>query len=1319
PYQLLREIAEGGMGVVWLAARADEQYQQQVAIKLIRGGGGDAAIAQRLRHERQILADLIHPNIARLLDGGATDGGQPYLVMEYIEGAPIDEYCRREQLSIRERLELFREVCAAVQYAHQRLIIHRDLKPANILVTAGGAPRLLDFGIAKLLQPDPAASSNTQSGLHPMTPAYASPEQIRGETLTTASDVYSLGVVLYELLTGRGPYQLREKTFGELSRAICEQEPVKPSIAVTQNHPANNEGPVPSIRHPPSPIRHLKGDLDSIVLMALRKEPAARYTSVEQFSADIQRYLDGLPTQARKGTFAYRAVKYARRHKVPVAAAVLIALSLLGGIGATSRQAQIARAEQIKAEAQRIRAEQALAIADEQRRRAEQALAAVEAERSRAENALTTAEQRRKQADAARAEANQQRAAAEAERNVAQTQRQRAEQSEKLQRQLLYAAQMKLAHQAWDKANVERTQELLDAHVPSAGQEDLRGFEWYYLWRLAHNDLATLRHTEAVVSIVQTPGGARLVSQTSNGDIRIWDTATGRELAPIHDDEMNARCLAISPDGKLFAQGKGNGRCNIYDVERGTRLTTLECSQREITAVAFSPDGQTLAASSDDGMVGVWSVPSWRAQTNFKALSRRIRAIVFTPDSRQLLAGGNEEAVTVWDPLTGKQVNNLRNGAGVNKLAFLAGTNQLVMAYANTGTVAIWDYDRGHQIRQITTSLIPVALACSPDGTMIATGDVEQTVRVFSARNGQSLSTIRSYTGPISALAFTPDSKGLFTGSEDRTLKLNSIQEQTDARLIARNNVRFNNVAFTRDGRQLITTDAGQVIRMHDLTTGQQAQKLDGYQNRPAADNEPLVMVKVAVSPDGKYFATAGGDGTVRTWDEKNDRPLQVLRGHTGALYAIAISPDGRYIASGGTDRTAKVWEAVSGRLLHTLRGHTGNISGAAFSPQGRFLATSSPDRTIRLWDYVNGIELGTVRAYTNAIRNLAISPEGKWLAIGGDDRYIAVLDLATLRIVKKLKGHALFVTALKFSPDGKRLASGSRDSTVRLWELDQEQEVLTLNGHTGLVMDMAFAPDGNALASVASDGKLLLWPIASPREVVARSDGTPQPLRANVSAGAWRGPGATQPGPAPAAPGLAPPARNITGWDMTGPQRELYAAQTDAAVSLSRKTSAVLMSRQAEVRGYASLAQAIRADEFRGRRVRFSGYLKSHLAGNLAALWFRVDGAEGYGLEFGNTTKPATPDWQKYEVVLDVPRDSLTLHFGFILNGEGRIWGDDFRLEAVEADVSATGESVSRERNRQEFVRRPEAEQARIRQQVEENAKRLPLKPVNLDFEQ
>jgi non-specific serine/threonine protein kinase/serine/threonine-protein kinase len=339
-YRIVREIGRGGMGAVFLAERADDAYQKQVAIKLIKRGMDTEAVLRRFRNERQILASFDHPNIARLFDGGTTESGLPYFVMEYVEGLPIDEYCNAHALSVAERLKLFRDVCAAVSYAHRRLVIHRDLKPSNILITAEGAAKLLDFGIAKLLQEgdEPLA---TMTGQRLMTPASASPEQLRGEPVTTASDVYSLGVVLYELLCGRSPYQFTSKSPHEMARVITDSELKKPSTALAQT-----DNPQSAIRNP----RFLKGDLDNIVLMALRKEPERRYHSVEQFSEDIRRHLEARPVLARKDTMGYRAAKFARRNKIALAAAVIVLLILIGGIVATSRQAQIAMREKARAE---------------------------------------------------------------------------------------------------------------------------------------------------------------------------------------------------------------------------------------------------------------------------------------------------------------------------------------------------------------------------------------------------------------------------------------------------------------------------------------------------------------------------------------------------------------------------------------------------------------------------------------------------------------------------------------------------------------------------------------------------------------------------------------------------------------------------------------------------------------------------------------------------------------------------------------------------------------------------------------------------------
>jgi serine/threonine protein kinase len=358
-YQIVELIGSGGMGEVYRAARVDDQYQKQVAIKLVRAGHDSGFVVSRFRNERQILAALDHPNIARLLDAGCTEEGAPYFVMELIVGEPIDQYCNRNQLSLNNRLQLFLRVCSAMQYAHQRLIVHRDLKPVNIFVTAEGEPKLLDFGIAKILDADSVTggADPTLTVFRALTPGYASPEQVRGEAITTASDVYSLGVVLYELLTGQHPYREAGATPQQVANAVCEVEPRKPSTVANRAATTDNIAGKPVGKEKTSSganveklSKHLRGDLDNIILMALRKEPQRRYVSVEQFAEDIRRHLDNRPVIARKDTFGYRTSKFVRRNRAGVAAAAIVLVTLLTGLFITIREARIAQAQRARAE---------------------------------------------------------------------------------------------------------------------------------------------------------------------------------------------------------------------------------------------------------------------------------------------------------------------------------------------------------------------------------------------------------------------------------------------------------------------------------------------------------------------------------------------------------------------------------------------------------------------------------------------------------------------------------------------------------------------------------------------------------------------------------------------------------------------------------------------------------------------------------------------------------------------------------------------------------------------------------------------------------
>ncbi len=349
-YLILERIGTGGMGAVYLAERLNSDFKQKVALKIIKRGMDSEVILTRFATERRILSTLKHPNTAQLLDGGISSEGLPFFVMEYVDGKPLNQFCDENELALNERLQIFRQICSAVENAHKHLIIHRDLKPSNVLVTSDGIPKLLDFGIGKLLSNDGDEATLTATQGRVFTPEYASPEQVLGKSVTTATDVYSLGVILYELLSSHRPIETKGKTFEEIVKNIYETSPIKPSEAltnlkdvVTQNGTKN---PQSKLRNPQS----LRGDLDNIILKSLRKEPAERYGSVQEFSEDIRRHLNGLPVLARPQTVKYRFGKYVKRHKIGVLAATLVLFSLISGISIATWQAIEARRERAKAE---------------------------------------------------------------------------------------------------------------------------------------------------------------------------------------------------------------------------------------------------------------------------------------------------------------------------------------------------------------------------------------------------------------------------------------------------------------------------------------------------------------------------------------------------------------------------------------------------------------------------------------------------------------------------------------------------------------------------------------------------------------------------------------------------------------------------------------------------------------------------------------------------------------------------------------------------------------------------------------------------------
>jgi serine/threonine protein kinase len=619
PYKLLQPIGEGGMGAVYMAEQ-EHPVRRRVAVKVIKPGMDTRQVVARFEAERQALALMDHPNIAKVLDAGTTGNGRPYFVMELVKGVPITRFCDDHHLTPRERLELFVPVCEAVQHAHQKGVIHRDLKPSNVLVAlydGKPVPKVIDFGVAKALhQKLTDRTMFTEFGQVVGTLEYMSPEQAEVNQLDidTRSDVYSLGVLVYELLTGTTPFdrqRLRSAALREVLRIIREEEPPKPSTRLS----GSDELPsIAAVRRtePRKLSRLVHGDLDWVVMKCLEKDRGRRYETANGLAADLRRYLADEPVEACPPSATYRLRKFARKYKKALAAVTaFVALLVVGVVLST-----------------------ALAVW--------------------AMSAQRDADRQRNASDAAKQEAVEARGEAEQQRDAA--------------RLTAYATGMGLALNAWDENNVVRARELL-ADVPTkAAGRDLRGFEWHYLHRLCNAEvLSVTGHAGPVWRVAFSPDGR--LAAGSRDTVQVWDSATGQELLSLKGHKGEVRSVAFSPDGRRLASGGCDNTVKVWDSVTGRELNSLQGHADWVTSVAFSPDGRRLASGSNDTTVKLWDSISGKEVGSLKGRAGRMWSVAFSPDGRCLASANRDGSVSLWETTVPPEVQERRAAMAAARLA--------------------------------------------------------------------------------------------------------------------------------------------------------------------------------------------------------------------------------------------------------------------------------------------------------------------------------------------------------------------------------------------------------------------------------------------------------------------------------------------------------------------------------------------------------------------------------------------------------------------------------------------------------------------------
>jgi WD40 repeat protein len=1051
-YKLLEEIGEGGMGTVWMAEQS-QPVRRTVALKILKAGMDTRKVVARFEAERQALALMDHPNIARVFDGGATASGRPYFVMELVKGVPITQYCDEHRLTTRQRLGLFVPVCHAIQHAHQKGIIHRDLKPPNVLVAqydGKPVPKVIDFGVAKATGPRLTEQTlHTGFGMVVGTVEYMSPEQASFNQLDvdTRSDVYSLGVLLYELLAGSPPFKMKElETAGVLEtlRIIREQEPAKPSmrLSTAEGLPtlAANRGTEPA-----KLTRLVRGELDWVVMKCLEKDRSRRYETADALALDVERYLADEPVQACPPSVGYRARKFMRRNKRSVLGGALVLVALMAGIGGTVWQALAAIQERdAKQEAlDQARLQSADYAFDK---------AVLLGERGDADLALLWLARSLKLAPPHASELQ----------TAIRT-------SLGAWRGQVNSVRQILPHDGWVGAV---------AFAPDGGLVTLSYDESTNAFVVRRSDADSGQAGEPLtLPSSDSPSFDRPAFSPnsdhvllgfvdgSGGTVQLWELSTGKPKWFQKTTGSHATCACFSPDGKTVLVGYcvgpevtvgSTGSAQLFDVGTGDPVGPALKHARPVFAAAFHSDGVSFVTEC-----GLWinaaeksHAQFWRRDgTKFREDLEHpcmAQAVAFSPDGNWLLTGHPDRKARLWN-LNAPQEAPLAlvHEAPVLSVAFRSDDKFMLTGSAD-GTVRVWNRDR--------------RLLCQP------------------MRHGHE----------VFAACFDPAGKRVLAGAaganKSRCWDLAPIRTSLEPN----ERVVFP-LAFSPDHRTILTDESDEhTVRLRDAATGRPV-------GPPLPHPRPPIIEGVSTHPgqrhacssDRRRAVTVDEDNVARLWDAVSGTQLAVLKPEQDTavqpiFFAAAFSPDGKLVVTSNFKCAAHVWDAETGKFLNTLKHEAGGpVFNAIFSRDGQLLVTVAADNMARFWNPMTGEALGAPLPHLIVAFAAAFSPDGQSVVTCGADPTVQLWDVTTRKPLRRLTGHQGGVNTIAYSPDGRFILTGSQDQTARLWDAASGKMIGAPMRHPVPVTRVAFGPDGNTILTSTDDKVARSWPLP---EVVAGS---------------------------------------------------------------------------------------------------------------------------------------------------------------------------------------------------------------------------------------